>query len=302
MRNLLTLIDCSPEQIEKTILDAGSVKIMKNSPDWQKPWNNCLLGKNIILYFEKPSLRTYLTFDIAIKNLGGNPIYFDNSKQMGRESDVDMIRNISKWADGIVARVYKQSTIETFAKYGNIPVINALSDMFHPCQALADYMTMKEITGKDWKNLKVAYIGEPNNVSNSLMICGAKLGIEEFTIVTPKPSVQNLQVYDYCEELLLDKLSMTSDINFVKNYDVIYTDTWLSMGDNTPIDEKIALYKNYQVNQQLLDKLDIPFVLHCLPCHRGQEITDEIMETHPEIYQQAENRLWTEMALLTKIF
>lgn len=293
MHHLLTLMDYSTEQIEELLEKAYDYKI-----SWE--YDQILKGQNIILYFEKPSLRTYLTFDIAIKNLGGNPIYFDNSRQMGRESDIDMIRNMSRWADGIVARVYKQSTIETFAKYGKIPVINALSDMFHPCQALADYMTMKEITGKDWEHLKVAYIGEPNNVSNSLMICGAKLGIT-FKICCPASVSPDYLLLKECQKIN-PNIKVSCFIEDIKNYDIIYTDTWLSMGDTTPMEEKIKLYKNYQVNQELLDKLDIPFVLHCLPCHRGQEITDEIMETHPEIYQQAENRLWTEMSLLSKIF
>lgn len=306
MRNLLTLMDCSTEQIEKLILEAGCIKSNKNYSSWKMTsYPYALEGKNILLYFEKPSLRTHLTFEIAVRNLGGNPIYFDNSRQLGREPDKDIIRNVTRWGiDAVVARTYKQETLEIFAREGNIPVINALSDMFHPCQALADYMTIKELTKKDWKDIQVGYIGEPNNVSNSLMICGAKLGIKEFSIITPHPSAQNMQVYDYCESegLLLDKLFMSSNMRLIKDYDVIYTDTWLSMGDATPIEEKIAMYKDYQINQELLDKLNIPFVLHCLPCHRGQEITDDVIEKHPEIYQQAENRLWTEMAVLSKIF
>lgn len=306
MRNLLTLMDCSTEQIEKLILEAGCIKSNKNCSSWKMTsYPHALEGKNILLYFEKPSLRTHLTFEIAVRNLGGNPIYFDNSRQLGREPDKDIIRNVTRWGiDAIVARTYKQETLETFAREGNIPVINALSDMFHPCQALADYMTIKELTKKDWKDIQVGYIGEPNNVSNSLMICGAKLGIKEFSIITPHPSAQNMQIYDYCESegLLLDKLFMSSNMRLIKDYDVIYTDTWLSMGDATPIEEKIAMYKDYQINQKLLDKLNIPFVLHCLPCHRGQEITNDVIENHPEIYQQAENRLWTEMAVLSKIF
>ena len=149
-KDLLTLRDYDSETIKKIILEAGSMKAAKNTSYWSKcPWQGCLSGKNIVLYFEKPSLRTHLTFDIAIKNLGGNPVYFDNSKQMGREPDKDIIRNITRWADGVVARVYKQETLETFAKEGTIPVINALSDMYHPCQALADYMTIKELRTKE---------------------------------------------------------------------------------------------------------------------------------------------------------
>ena len=285
MPSLLTLQDYSKDWIEEILYTAD---IMKSSKDHKKqPWQNCLVNKNILLYFEKPSLRTHLTFEIAVKNLGGNPIYYNNSQSLGRESDKDMIKNISRWGiEGIVARVYKQETLETFAKEGNMPVINALSDMYHPCQALADYMTIKEITKKDWKDIKVAYIGEPNNVSNSLMICGSKLGVT-FTVVTPVES---------------DLDNYTKNIDDVKDYDVIYTDTWLSMGDTTPIEEKIALYKDYQVNQELLDKSNISYVLHCLPAHRGQEITDEVIDSHEEIYQQAENRLWTEIAILFKLF
>jgi len=283
--HLLTLQDYSKTWIEETLAVAG---IMKSLKDHKQPlWPSCLLGKNILLYFEKPSLRTHLTFEIAVRNLGGTPIYYDNSKSLGREADKDMIKNISRWGiNGIVARVYKQKTLETFVEEGSIPVINALSDWYHPCQALADYMTIKEITGKDWKDIKLAYIGEPNNVSNSLQICGDKLGVT-FTVVTPLDN---------------DIKNYTKNINDIKDYDVIYTDTWLSMGDTTPIEEKISLYKDYQVNQELLDRLNIPYVLHCLPAHRDQEITNEVMDSHEEIYQQAENRLWTEMAVLYKLF
>ena len=303
MKNLLTLKEYDSETIKKILLDAGSMKIMKNSPDWQKSWNNCLSGKNIILYFEKPSLRTHLTFDIAVRNLGGNPIYFDNSKQMGREPDKDIIRNISRWADGIVARVYKQETLETFVKEGKIPVINALSDMYHPCQALADYMTMKEITGKDWKDIKVAYIGEPNNVSNSLMIVASKLCVKEFAICCPASMSPDFLLFNECKKASAGKIYVTTFPEDIKDYDVIYCDTWFSMGDitNSHLDKEKIL-QPYQVNQELLDKLHIPFVLHCLPCHRGQEITDDVIEKHPEIYQLAENRLWTEMSLLYRIF
>lgn len=303
MQSLLTLQDLHSETIEKILLDAGSMKIMKNSPDWQKSWNNCLSGKNIILYFEKPSLRTHITFDIAVKNLGGNPIYFDNSKQMGREPDKDIIRNITRWADGIVARVYSHETLATFVKEGTIPVINALSDMYHPCQALADYMTIKEITGKVYGGIKVAYVGEPNNVSNSLMICGSKLGIKMFKIITPESNKQDIKTLEYCKSINNNRVMITENLDMLQDCDVIYCDTWCSMGDNTPVEEKVDKYLPYQVNSKLLNYLNnIPFVLHCLPCHRGQEITDDVIEKHPEIYQLAENRLWTEMALLYRLF
>ncbi len=308
MRNLLTLMDYSTETIEKLILDAGCIKSNKKCSGWDMTsYPYALKGKNILLYFEKPSLRTHLTFELAVHYLGGNPIYFDNSKQMGREPDIDIAKNIGRWGiDGIVARVYMQETLETFAKYSNVPVINALSNSYHPCQALADYLTIKELTSKAWKDIKLTYIGEPNNISNSLMIMAAKLGVT-FTICCPASMSPDYLLLKKCQELN-SNITCTCFVEDIANYDVIYCDTWFSMGDTTnssnvysnPNKEKIL--QPYQVNQELLDKLNIPFVLHCLPCHRDQEITDEVIQKHPEIYQLAENRLWTEMAVLHYLF
>ena len=223
MRNLLTLMDYSTETIEKLLRDANAIKNAKTSSAWSKcTYPYVLEGKNILLYFEKPSLRTHLTFDIAVRNLGGNPIYFDNSKQMGREPDKDIIRNISRWADGIVTRVYKQETLETFVKEGTIPVINALSDLYHPCQALADYMTIKEITGKVYGGIKVAYVGEPNNVSNSLMICGSKLGIKMFKIITPESNKQDIKILEYCKSINNNRVMITENLDMLQDCDVIY--------------------------------------------------------------------------------
>lgn len=244
-----------------------------------------------------------MTFDIAIRNLGGNPIYFDNSKQLGREPDKDIARNITRWANGIVARVYKQETLETFTKETNIPVINALSDMYHPCQALADYMTMLEIVNKEAKDLKVAYIGEPNNVSNSLMIMASKLCIKEFAICCPASMSPDFLLLTECKNASTGKIYVTAFPEDLKDYDVIYCDTWYSMGDTTNSHmNKEKILQPYQVNQELLNDLNIPHVLHCLPCHRGQEITDDVIESHSEIYRLAENRLWTEMSVLYHIF
>lgn len=303
MRNLLTLMDYSTETIEKLLRDANAIKNTKTSSAWSKcTYPYVLEGKNILLYFEKPSLRTHLTFELAVRYLGGNPIYFDNSKQMGREPDIDMAKNIGRWGiDGIVARVYKQETLETFTKYSNIPVINALSDSYHPCQALADYLTIKELTSKAWKDIKLTYIGEPNNVSNSLMIMAAKLGVT-FTICCPASMSPDYLLLKKCQELN-SNITCTCFVEDITNYDVIYCDTWFSMGDTTNSHvDKEKILQAYQVNKALLTMLNIPYVLHCLPCHRGQEITDEVIQEHPEIYQLAENRLWTEMAVLHYLF
>ncbi len=230
MQNLLTLMDYSTEIIEKLILNAHAIKETKQTSAWSKcSYPYILEGKNILLYFEKPSLRTHLTFEMAVRNLGGNPIYFDNSKQMGREPDIDIAKNIARWGlDGIVARVFSQTTLETFMKYTNVPIINALSDLYHPCQALADYMTMKELTGKNWKDLKLAYIGEPNNVSNSLMIMAAKLGTT-FTICCPASMSPDYLLLKQCQKLN-PNIKVSCFIEDIKDFDVIYGDTWYSMG------------------------------------------------------------------------
>lgn len=299
MKSFLSIQDLTSEEVKHLLSDASAIKSISNTSSWaMSSYPNWLEGKNIVLYFEKPSLRTHLTFDIAISKMGGHSVYYDNSASLNRESSKDMIRCISKWADAIVARVYNQGTLEVFDSKGDIPVINALSDKSHPCQALADFMTIAELTKKDFEDIKVAYIGEPNNVSNSLMVTAAKLG-SEFTLVCPPCMSPDFVLYGQCKELSGGKTKVNCDIMSIENYDVIYCDTWYSMGDttNSNLNKEIIL-QPYQVTKKLVESLHIPYVLHCLPAHCGQEITEEVMDEHGEIYQLAENRMWTEMAIL----
>ena len=284
--NIISGKELNEDAVKNIILTALQLKEQgKNF----KPFST-LSGKTIALYFEKPSLRTKVTFEIAIKKLGGECVYIDcqNSEMRKRESIKDLARNLSQWCDCIVARVYDTKTIEELIEYGNVPVINALCNTYHPCQGLADFMTLYE-ESNSFKPLKIAYFGEPNNISNTLKIFCDTLGWT-FKGVCPKEVIKD------------NKFSkgFTSEINDVKDFDYGFTDSWVSMGDTTPLELKVESYYPYQCNMELLNKTNIKHILHCQPAHRGYEITDEIMDVQSKeiIDRESQNRLWTEMSLL----
>lgn len=272
---------------------------LKNNPQkYGKP----LEGKSIVAMFEKPSLRTRVSFDIGINKLGGHMVYVDSQGEPmeKREDPIDVGANISQWADAIVARVYKHSTLEKLAQGGTVPVINALCDMYHPCQALADYITLQEAMG-EVKGKTLAYIGDGNNVTHSLLILGVLLGCHQ-VVVTPKGYEIDPQIAK-----LVSSMASENDVNFtITNHieelgevDVIYTDTWLSMGDNTPLADIKNKFMPYQVNQALMQKSKAQFVMHCQPAHRDLEITGELMDsTQSLLMQQAGNRMHSQNAIL----
>ena len=275
-----------------------AIKI-KSSPS---QYSSALAGKTIVAVFEKPSLRTRVSFDIGINKLGGHMVYVDSQDQpiAKREAPYDVGANLSQWTDGIVSRVFSHDTLVKMAEGASVPVVNALCDRFHPCQALADYITLSEydsqISGKT-----MAYIGDGNNVTHSLLILGILLGVNQ-VVVTPVGYEIANDIKDFVLDLAAQNnvsVVISSDINKLENADYIYTDTWLSMGDSTPLYEIKDKFMPYQVNKALLEKTGARYVMHCQPAHRDLEITGEIMDSEASLLmQQAENRLHAQNAIL----
>jgi len=260
-----------------------------------------LIGKSVGLFFEKPSTRTRVSFEVAIYQLGANSINL-NSKEMqiGRgETLADTAIVLSRYLDCIIFRVRSHRTIETFAKYSSISIVNGLSDLHHPCQALADMMTIKE-NKKSFDDIKVVYIGDGNNVANSLIeasICGSM----ELVIACPEEFSPDKDVISQVKEKYGKTIEIISDpYEAVSQADVVYTDVWVSMGQEADMERKQLLLKNYQLNSDLLRaaKKDA-IVMHCLPAYRGQEITDDVIDgPQSRVFDQAENRLHTAKSLL----
>uniref|UniRef100_A0A7C2PKK5 Ornithine carbamoyltransferase n=1 Tax=candidate division WOR-3 bacterium TaxID=2052148 RepID=A0A7C2PKK5_UNCW3 len=299
-KDFLSILDLSIEEAHE-LLDF-SLKVKKG-----KVAEKTLDGKVIALIFEKPSLRTRVTFERAIYDLGGKPIYLSNNdiKLGQRESVKDVSRNLEKWVDGIVARVFAHSTLIEMAQNVRIPVINALSDLEHPCQIVGDYLTILEKSGRTKVNL--SFIGDGNNVANSLMLMTALLG-GKFTIACPEGYEPNKNLYEKAMEISKitgAKIEIVRDPKeAVKDADFIYTDVWASMGQEHEAEQRRQIFKNYRVDSELLRLAPSHVaVLHCLPAHRGEEITDEVLDgPHSIVLDQAENRLHSEKAILIKLF
>ena len=268
-------------------------------------FTRALSGKYISLLFEKPSLRTRLTFELAIKQLGGDSVTCEGPVGGGREPLKDVARNLDRWVNGIVARTFSQSTIEELAEWSSAPVINALSDMYHPCQALADVFTLREQFG-ELRGLKLAFVGDGNNVAHSLMLTAPRLGMD-FAIATPEGYSPNPEIVSQAEGLAAiagTRLEITNDpaVALAGAY-AVYTDVWASMGREQEAQERRERFAAYQVNESLmaLARPDAVF-MHCLPAKRGQEVTDEVMESgRSVVFEQAENRLHTQKALLLQV-
>jgi ornithine carbamoyltransferase len=260
-----------------------------------------LAGRYLSLLFEKPSLRTRLTFELAIKQLGGDSIL--NVGPIGeREPLKDVARNLDRWTNAIVARTFLQKTVDDLARWSKVPVINALSDRFHPCQALADVFTLKEHFG-ELRGLRLAFVGAGTNVAHSLMICAARLGIH-FAIASPEGYEPDAEVLGMARELAVKTkatLLATHDPDqAVKDAHAVYTDVWASMGQEAEADTRRTIFRRYQVNEDLFAKARGEAVfMHCLPAKRDQETTDSVIETAQSVvFDQAENRLHTQKALL----
>jgi ornithine carbamoyltransferase len=260
-----------------------------------------LSGKYISLLFEKPSLRTRLTFELAIKQLGGDAVTSEGPLGI-REPLKDVARNLERWTQAIVARTFSQSTIEELAHWSTTPVINALSDLYHPCQALADVLTLREQFG-ELRGLKLAFAGDGNNVAHSLMLTAVRLGID-FAVATPEGYAPNAEIVAQAEGLAAisgARLEITNDpAAAVSGAHAVYTDVWTSMGQEKESIKRRKHFARHQVNDSLMSlaRPDAVF-MHCLPAKRGEEVTDEVMESSRSIvFDQAENRLHAQKALL----
>jgi len=296
MKDLLTGFEMTQQQALELIALAID---LKSEP---KKYSQSLAGKSIVTLYEKQSLRTRVTFDIGITKLGGHAVYLDQTNgEMGTREDVqDFASNISRWADCIVARVSDHQTLIKMKSTASIPVVNSLCDLYHPCQAMADFQTISEHYD-DVSKVKLAYIGDGNNVTHSLFIAGAILGAE-VTAVCPIGHSPDAQIIKMTQEIALKtggKISVTNTVDDIVGYDVVYGDTWLSMGDETPLDKIKEKFMPYQINQELLDKTGIKHVLHCQPAHRGLDITSDVMDGASSlIFDQAENRMHIQNAIL----
>jgi ornithine carbamoyltransferase len=283
-------LDFSTEQLNALLELTEQVKQSRQR------FASALKGRYVALLFEKPSLRTRMTFELSIKQLGGDCV-----TQIGlideREPLPDVARNLARWVDLIVARTFTQTTVDELARWSGLPVINALSDMYHPCQALADVFTLKEHFGR-LRGLKLAYVGDGNNVANSLMLCCTRLGIS-VAVATPPGYEPGAEIVAQAREF--GSVEITNDpAAAVKAANAVYTDVWASMGQESEADERKRIFGPYQVNEALLAQArpDAIF-MHCLPAKRGQEVTDGVVESAQSVvFDQAENRLHVQKAAL----
>ncbi len=300
-RSLLTLKDFTTEEIGYLLDLAIDLKQKKRMGISGKS----LQGKNIALIFEKPSTRTRCAFTVACIDEGAHPEYLGkNDIQLGhKESVEDTARVLGRMFDGIQFRGFSQETVEKLAKYSGVPVWNGLTDLYHPTQALADLMTVKEKFGT-CQNIRFVYIGDGrNNVANSLMIIAAKMGMD-FVVIAPKSLWPTEQLLETCREFALysgGKIEITEDINQMQGAHVVYTDVWCSMGEEDHSVERIKLLKPYQVNKELMMKAQNPDIIfmHCLPAVKGNEVTEEVFESkYSVVFDQAENRMHTIKAVM----
>ena len=263
-----------------------------------------LQGKQLALIFEKPSLRTRVSFEVGMTSLGGFAVYLDHTKpRLGeRESIKDVARNLERWVDGIAARTFSHAAVTELAEHASIPVINALTDLLHPCQALADFFTLREKFGS-LEGLKLAYVGDGNNMCHSLMVAGAKLGVS-LTIATPpgfEPKPEMIREAKNCAEAMGASIEIVHDpLEAVAGAQAVYTDIWASMGQEHAAHLRAQIFAPYRVTADVLSTADASAVfMHCLPAHRGQEVDDEVIDSPQSIvYDQAENRLHVQKALL----
>jgi len=294
-RDCLTIFDFSDKEIESLLKRAVELKAGADA-------GKCpLIGKSIGLFFEKPSTRTRVSFEVGVYQLGAQPIYLSPKDiQLGRgETIADTARTLSRYLNGMVMRVFRQTSVEEFARYASVPVINGLSDLHHPCQALADLMTVVERKGH-LEGIRFAFIGDGNNVANSLIESAARTGFD-FIIASPQGYGPDPAIIERARREGKGGITVTNDPReAAAGADVLYTDVWVSMGQEDEAAEKAAKFSGYQINSEMLRLAkDDAIVLHCLPAYRGKEITDEVIDgPRSAVFDQAENRLHTEKALL----
>lgn len=298
MKHLLKLSDLSPREITDILNLADQLKFEKYNGE-MKPY---LQGKTLGMIFTKASTRTRVSFEVGMYQLGGNALFLSGADmQIGRgEPAEDTARVLSKYLDGIMIRTYKQEEVEKLAEFGNIPVINGLTDYCHPCQVLADLMTIRERKGS-FKGKKLTFIGDGNNMANSLIVGAVKMGME-IAVACPKGFEPDSEIIKWGTQN--GTVTITDDVRAAaEGADVMYTDVWASMGQEKEAEERTVAFKGFFIDSGLmkLAKKDA-MVLHCLPAHRGEEITAEVLEAHAdEIFAEAENRLHAQKAVMVTL-
>ena len=300
-RDLLSVHDLSSEEVESILALAEELKAMQKAGIEHR----VLAGKTLGMIFEKSSTRTRVSFETGMFQLGGQALFLSNRDlQIGRGEPIkDTARVLSRYLDGVMIRTFEHEKVEEFAKYADIPVINALTDLLHPCQALTDLLTIREHKGKNLKGLKMAYVGDGNNMTHSLMYAAAKTGMN-FVAATPADYAPDEGVTQRAQEdakatgasiaLVTDPLAAAKDA------DILVTDTWASMGQEAEHEGRKKIFAPYQINGDLLAAADKrAIVMHCLPAYRGEEITDDVLEKFSDvIFDEAENRLHTQKAIM----
>lgn len=300
MKHLLKLMDCTGEEIINILNLADQLKYELKHGIPHKH----LEGKTLGMIFEKSSTRTRVSFEVGMVQLGGYPLFLSsNDLQIGRGEPVqDTARVLSRFLDGIMIRTFEQSEVEALAQYGSIPVINGLTDFCHPCQILADLMTIREFKGR-LQGLKMCFIGDGNNMMNSLIVGALKTGMS-ISVACPEGYVPPEVILDFAKEYG-DRFEMVRDpFTAAKNADVLITDVWASMGQEGEAQKRAKAFEGvYQINSELLSVANEGcMVQHCLPAHRGEEITEEVFEAHAnEIFEEAENRLHAQKAVLVTL-
>ena len=297
MKHLLKLMDLSEKEIIEILNLADQLKYEKKNGIE----HHILKGKTLGLIFEKSSTRTRVSFEVGMYDLGGTALFLSSRDlQIGRGEPVqDTARVLSRYLDGIMIRTFAQSEVEDLARYGSIPIINGLTDYCHPCQVLADLMTIREHKGV-LKGKKLCYIGDGNNMTNSLIVGGIKMGME-VAVACPKGYEPDAELMKWAAEN--GKFTCTENVlEAAKDADALYTDVWASMGQEAEAEERKKIFKGYQINSDVMAVAHADaMVMHCLPAHRGEEITDEVLEAHAdEIFDEAENRLHAQKAVLVK--
>jgi ornithine carbamoyltransferase len=301
MRHFLSITDCPNDLLKELLRVSARLKSLYSVGGEDL----CLKGKTLAMLFEKPSLRTRMSFQVAMSNLGGTAIYVKPEDIGGigkREPIKDIARVLSRYVHGIMARTFEHSTVTELAQYATVPVINALTDFSHPCQAMADVMTIREHC-QDEEGKKIAFIGDGNNVARSLAYVCAKLGMK-MVVASPAGYELDAETIEKANQLSADCVRQTNDPGTaVLDADIIYTDTWVSMGQEDEKQKRQADFAGFQVNAELVKSAPPNAkIMHCLPAYRGLEITDEVVESPNSImFDQAENRLHFQRALLKKL-
>jgi len=301
MKDFLSINDCSCEQLKELLALSSELKKLYKSGGRDL----CLSGKSLAMLFEKPSLRTRMSFQAAMTELGGAAIYVkpEDIGGMGKREPIkDLARVLSRYVDGIMARTFEHSTVTKLAEFAEVSVINALTDRLHPCQAMADVLTINEHCGR-LKGVKIAFIGDGNNVARSLAFACAKLGMK-MVVAAPAGYELDAESIDKANQISADSVRQTTNpAEAVAEADVIYTDTWVSMGQEEEKQKRIKAFAGFEVDSKLVKAApDGVKIMHCLPAYRGFEISDEVAESaNSIIFDQAENRLHFQRALLKKL-